>query len=115
MADSKSTPWLAVDFFGQFFRLNSDGDLEYQPMLQDGSMEPIGEDGPNVPDDFASDQIRKCDKILAAYLANPDAPENSIIKAFLANPAAFEGPAGDALPVVCDECNIHFGTQCEHF
>ena len=71
--------------------------------MADGSMEPIGEDGPNVPDDFASEPIKKSDAVILAYLKAPDAPENAVIKAIgWRIPGSIRRrKAGDVLPISC--------------
>jgi len=107
------TEWLAIPAYGHFYRLN-DGELEYRPMMDDGTMDP-DEDAGGFADPFegAPDAVHRLSKILENFLENPQTGENVMIGVYLRMPQLFQTPeAKSVLPIVCEEHGTRFGDHC---
>jgi hypothetical protein len=111
---NQAVTWLRVDAYGCAFRIDADDCLAAAPIKVDGTIDETHVDYPS-PHDGVEDAVLKADAVIEKLLRDPLDPQSVTVAAYLANPGAFEGPAGDALPVVCDECQIHFGDRCIHF
>jgi hypothetical protein len=106
--------WVKVEAYGHAFRLGGDECLQSAPINRNGTIDEESIDYPS-PHDGVEDCVHKVNAIMERYLLDSYAPEQALIKAYLENPDAFEGEAGDMLPIVCEHCNVRFGSQCEHF
>jgi len=111
---NQAVTWLRVNPYGCAFRIDEDDCLAAAPINLDGTIDENHIDYPS-PHDGVEDAVLKADAIIERLLRDPLDPQSVTVAAYLANPDAFQGDAGDALPIVCEECHIRFGDQCKHF